>query len=36
LDIPHCVGILILGVAYWRAGVHEPASVPEPAESLAE
>lgn len=35
-DIPHGLGIALLGVAYWRAGVHTPPSVPEGAESLAE
>jgi len=35
-DIPHGLGILILGLAYWRAGVHTPAPVPEQQESLAE
>ena len=35
-DIPHGLGILILGLGYWRAGVHAPAPVPEGAESLAE
>ncbi len=35
-DIPHGLGIVLLGVAYWRAGVHTPPSVPEGAESLAE
>jgi hypothetical protein len=35
-DIPHCLGILVLGIAYWRAGVHAVAPVPEPAKSLAE
>jgi hypothetical protein len=35
-DIPHGVGIVILGLGYWRAGVHVPAPVPEAVESLAE
>jgi hypothetical protein len=35
-DVPHGLGIVIVGVAYWRAGVHMPPSVPEGAESLAE
>ncbi|HEY5229886.1 MAG TPA: hypothetical protein VIJ11_03200 [Galbitalea sp.] len=35
-DVPHGVGIVILGIAYWRAGVHTPPPVPEGTESLAE
>ena len=35
-DIPHGVGIVILSLAYWRAGVHTPPAVPEGPKSLAE
>jgi hypothetical protein len=35
-DVPHGLAVLLLGVAYWRAGLSVDGPVPEGAESLAE
>jgi hypothetical protein len=35
-DLPRAVGLLVLGLSYWRVGLPEARTVPDQGESLAE